>query len=141
MTVGYTVEQHEWLRAQAFQQRTTIAAVLRRCVTESRQRRGAGGISGPAVRSVADAREAGGAPQPPGPRDWIRLSLSFTPEQHAWLWRRSFDEHTTLAAVVRRYVSDARARLGSRPTADPALTLVRGPRRRPPAAASGGRLT
>jgi hypothetical protein len=108
MTVGYTVEQHEWLRAQAFQQRTTIAAVLRRCVTESRERCGAGGISGPAVRRVADAREAGGAPQPPGPRDWIRLSLSFTPEQHAWLWRRSFDDHTTLAAVVRRYVSDAR---------------------------------
>jgi hypothetical protein len=115
MTVSCTITQHEWLRRQAFEQRMSIAAVLRRCIDQARDRTqdersdtlflvpGAHDHRPPRV--AQQARTAG----------WIRMSLSFTPEQHEWLWRRAFEERTTVASLVRRYVSDVRVRVLARP--------------------------
>jgi hypothetical protein len=136
MTVSYTLAQHEWLRRQAFEQRTTIASVLRRCVSESRERSGIDGSGAPGLPGPAAADEPVLDPDPSAPPDWIRLSLSFTPDQHAWLWRRAFEERTTLATLVRRYVSDARARRDSRPPVGLSMTLLRGSRRPPTAVRS-----
>lgn len=42
---------------------------------------------------------------------WIRLNIQLRPDQHDWLRRRAFDERTSIAAVVRRFVDEGRQRL------------------------------
>lgn len=114
MTVSYTVTQHEWLRRQAFEQRTSIAAVLRRCIDLARD--GPQDERSDTLFLVPRAQHhhPPSVAQQAGTAEWIRMSLSFTPEQHEWLWRRAFEERTTVASLVRRYVSDVRVRVLTR---------------------------
>ena len=42
---------------------------------------------------------------------WIRLNIQLRPDQHDWLRRRAYEEKTSIAALVRRFVDEGRLRL------------------------------
>lgn len=50
------------------------------------------------------------APQVDELDSWIRMNVSFTPEQHEWLRQRSFQLRKSIAAMLREWVEEARLR-------------------------------
>jgi hypothetical protein len=109
LTVSCTAEQHQWLRQQAFEERISMAGLLRRCMSEARDRRRdpRQPLDLPPSPFIAGRRSATTADEDASPR-WVHLNLGFTAEQHEWLRRRAWLERTTLAALVRQCVSDVR---------------------------------
>jgi hypothetical protein len=128
MMVSFTASQHLWLRATAFEQRTTATVVLRDRIDE---------VSGQLgdVRVATDARtldEMTAIEQRPAgdsPGGWHRMTVLLTRQQHEWLRRQAFAMDRSMAHVVRACVALASpATTASRP-AGAAAAASAAPRR------------
>jgi hypothetical protein len=112
MTVLLAPRQYEWLRAQAFAIDVSIARVVRGCLSIARPALGDGPtLSGGSPGAVAPRRGARRPPQVAAVRADLRVSLPA--DLHSWLRRQAFDQRTTAAELVRRYVSAAHQQLDS----------------------------
>jgi hypothetical protein len=101
MTALLTRQQHEWLRRQAFAMDTSIAQVVRGCVALALPAPTAAGTAGAASPSPrrTDRRRRQSRPD----RTYMRVGLPA--DVHTWLRREAFDQGTTAAELVRRYVN------------------------------------
>jgi hypothetical protein len=43
--------------------------------------------------------------------EWVRLNVQLRPDQHDWLRRRAFEERSSIAALIRRFVDEGRVRM------------------------------
>jgi hypothetical protein len=137
VTVGCTVEHHEWLRRQAFDERTTIASLLRRYLSEARDRLQRLPPADPPTRTAAVRHTAVTSARSALPEERIRMTVSFTTEQFEWLRRRAFDERRSPGSLVCQYASEAMHRLKTQRPAAPPLVLRRPPGRRDRRPAAG----